>query len=58
MFVVSNSAWANGELKATLREPFGFIAEMAQFASSVKANSSRNLAGHSGWPGDLDSNQN
>ena len=29
-FVVSNSAWANGELKANLREPFGFIAEMAE----------------------------
>jgi hypothetical protein len=57
MFVVSNSAWANGELKATLREPFEFIAEMAQFASSVKADSGRNLADHSGWLGDLDSNQ-
>jgi site-specific DNA recombinase len=30
-FVVSNSTWANGELNANLREPFGFIAEMAKF---------------------------
>ena len=26
-FVVSNSTWANGELNANLREPFGFTAE-------------------------------
>ena len=50
-FVVSNSTWANGELKATLREPFGFIAEMAKFASSVNADSSQTLADHSGWLG-------
>ncbi len=29
-FLVSNSTWANGELNANLREPFGFIAEMAE----------------------------
>jgi hypothetical protein len=32
-FVVSNSTWANGELNANLREPFGLIAEMARFTS-------------------------
>ena len=50
-FVVSNSTWANGELKATLREPFGFIAEMAKFTSSANVAGTRNLADHSGWLG-------
>jgi hypothetical protein len=35
-FVVSNPTWANGELKATLGEPFGFIAEMAQFNTQTR----------------------
>jgi site-specific DNA recombinase len=51
-FVCSNSTWANGELNATLREPFGFIAEMAKFTSQNGGGSSRNLADHSGWLGD------
>ncbi|MEI9899248.1 MAG: recombinase family protein [Hyphomicrobium sp.] len=51
-FVVSNSTWANGELKVTMREPFGFIAEMAKFVTATKAGGSRNLAAHSGWLGD------
>lgn len=50
-FVVSNSTWANGELKAALREPFGFIAEMAKFTGNAGAHQGRNLADHSGWLG-------
>jgi len=38
-FVVSNSTWANGELNANLREPFGFIAEMAVRHECVKGGS-------------------
>ncbi|MFO1100389.1 MAG: recombinase family protein [Xanthobacteraceae bacterium] len=55
-FVVSNSTWANGELNTTLREPFGFIAEMAKFTSRLEVRQGRNLADHSGWLGDEDSN--
>ncbi len=50
-FVVSNSTWANGELKATLREPFGFIAEMAKFTSSGGSTNGANFADRSGWLG-------
>lgn len=50
-FVVSNSAWANGELNATLREPFGFIAEMAKFTSGGGSSNGANFADHSGWLG-------
>ncbi len=55
-FVVSNSTWANGELNTTLREPFGFIAEMAKFTTRPEVKQGRNLADHSGWLGDEDSN--
>jgi hypothetical protein len=39
-FVCSNATWANGELNATLREPFGFIAKMAKFAEAGGPESS------------------
>jgi len=50
-FVVSNSTWANGELNATLREPFGLIAEMAKFTSGCGSSNGANFADHSGWLG-------
>jgi len=50
-FVVSNSTWANGELNANLREPFGFIAEMARFTSGGGSSNGANFADHSGWLG-------
>lgn len=50
-FVVSNSAWANGELKSTLREPFRFIAEMAKFTSGPEARNGKNFADHPDWLG-------
>jgi site-specific DNA recombinase len=50
-FVVSNSTWANGELDASLREPFGFIAEMARFTSGGGSSNGANFADHSGWLG-------
>src|SRR6266478_9893855 len=50
-FVVSNSTWGNGELNANLREPFGFIAEMARFTSGGGSSNGTNFADHSGWLG-------
>ena len=50
-FVVSNSTRANGELGATLREPFGFVAEKAKFTSSAEAAGACNFADHSSWLG-------
>ena len=51
-FVCSNSTWANGELKATLREPFGFIAEMAKFTRDGASENGIRFAERSGWLGD------
>lgn len=51
-FVCSNSAWANGELNATLRQPFGFIAEMAKFTRDGGPDGGVNLQERSGWLGD------
>jgi site-specific DNA recombinase len=50
-FVVSNSTWANGELNADLREPFGFIAEMAKFTSGGSSSNGANFADRAGWLG-------
>jgi site-specific DNA recombinase len=50
-FVVSNSTWADGELKATLREPFGFIARMAKFTSGGGSENGTSFADHSEWLG-------
>jgi site-specific DNA recombinase len=50
-FVVSNSTWANGELNANLREPFGFIAEMAKFTSGGGSSNGANFVDHSDWLG-------
>ena len=50
-FVCSNSTWANGELNATLREPFGFIAEMAKFTRSGGSERGTRFAERSGWLG-------
>ena len=50
-FVVSNSTWADGELKATLREPFGFIAKMAKFTSGGGSENGASFADRSGWLG-------
>lgn len=55
-FVVSNLIWMDGELNATLRETFEFIAEMARYTSSAGGNSGRDFAGHSSWLGWPDSN--
>jgi site-specific DNA recombinase len=48
--VVSNSTWADGE-KATLREPFGFIAKMAKFTSGGGSENGASFADRSGWLG-------
>jgi hypothetical protein len=57
-FVCSNSIWANGELHATLRQPFNLIAEMGVIASRAGAANARNLAERPEWLGRLDSNRN
>jgi site-specific DNA recombinase len=50
-FVVSNSTWANGELKAMFREPFGLIMKMAKFVSDSGSSNGGDFAEHSGWLG-------
>ena len=44
-------AMTNGELDANLREPFGFIAEMARFTSGGGSSNGANFADHSDWLG-------
>lgn len=56
--VVVSYTWENGESQATLREMLRLIAEMAQFASGVRADSGRYLTDHSGWVRNPDANGN
>jgi hypothetical protein len=42
---------AGKSARAVLREPFGFIAEMARFTSGGGSSNGANFADHSGWLG-------
>jgi site-specific DNA recombinase len=55
-FVLSNSSWKDGELRATFRQPFDLIAETAVIAARAGENEARKPTGRSGWLGDKDSN--
>jgi hypothetical protein len=50
-YVCSNSSWANGDLKVTLREPFDLIAEMNVIASRGTMENGRNFADCPDWLG-------
>ena len=53
-FVLSNCSWKGGKLSANFRQPFDII---AQTATATVSADGLNLPEHSGWLGNLDSNQ-
>jgi site-specific DNA recombinase len=56
-FVVSNCSWADGEMTASLRQPFDFLAETTTAAAHAQVDSGPDSARAAIWLGDLDSNQ-
>jgi site-specific DNA recombinase len=56
-FVLSNCTWKDGEVVATLREPFDLLAETTVSATRVPADETAKSAKTEIWLGDLDSNQ-
>jgi hypothetical protein len=55
-FVLSNSTWRDGELKATFRQPFNLIAEMAGSPPDHDGGGGGNLSPRSVWWARQDSN--
>jgi site-specific DNA recombinase len=51
-FVVSNSTWKNGELFATLRQPFDLLAETTAIVAASGSGDRANSPVHPGWLGD------
>ena len=56
-FVVSNCSWRDGELAATLRQPFDILAKTATLAARQAGDGRSKMAKSEIWLGDLDSNQ-
>src|SRR5690606_1913677 len=56
-FVLSNCSWEEGEVVATFRQPFDFLAETTAVAAGSSAGSCGQSAKNEIWLGDLDSNQ-
>ena len=56
-FILSNCTWEDGEVVATFRQPFDFLAETTAIAASHGAGNTANSAKSEIWLGDLDSNQ-
>lgn len=56
-FLVSNCKWADGQLNATLRQPFDMLAETSVAAPHAEALDGAHSAKNGIWLGDLDSNQ-
>ena len=56
-FVLSNCTWEDGEVVATLRQPFDILAETAAAAARLEADETAKSAKNEIWLGDLDSNQ-
>lgn len=53
-FVLSNSTWMNGELKATFRQPFDLIAKFAQSVSVEERGVGQSMSTHPAWLGFLE----
>ncbi len=56
-FVLSNCSWTEGEMTATFRQPFDFLAETNAIAAHQEAGTMANSGKSENWLGDLDSNQ-
>ena len=56
-FVLSNCTWEDGEVVATFRQPFDFLAETAAAAARLEAGNPANMAKSEIWRPRLDSNQ-
>ena len=56
-FVLSNCSWTEGEMTATFRQPFDFLAETNAIAARQEAGTMANSGKSENWLGDLDSNQ-
>ena len=55
-FVLSNCTWKDGELTATLRQPFDLLAQTTAVAARVTASGQARSAKKEIWLGDVDSN--
>ena len=56
-FGLSNCTWEDGEVVATLRQPFDMLAKTATAAARIEAGESAKSSKSEIWLGDLDSNQ-
>lgn len=56
-FVLSNCEWHDGEVTATFRQPFDLLAKTTAIAAKMAAGGTNFSGEHTGWLGDLDSNQ-
>ena len=56
-FILSNCTWEDGNVIATLREPFDLLAKTHRAAACRDAESTANWAKNEIWLGELDSNQ-
>jgi site-specific DNA recombinase len=56
-FVVSNCSWKDGELAATLRQPFDILAKTVTLSARKAGDGRSKTAKSEIWLGDLDSNQ-
>ena len=56
-FVLSNCSWDDGEVVATLRQPFDLLAQTTGIVARREAGDRANSAKSEIWLGDLDSNQ-
>lgn len=56
-FVISNSVWKEGQLNATLRQPFDLILETAVAVAAQGGSKGRNFAENTVWLPGPDSNQ-
>ena len=56
-FVVSNCSWKDGELTASLRQPFDLLAQTTTVAAKQAGKARPKSTKREIWLGDLDSNQ-
>jgi hypothetical protein len=56
-FLLSNCTWENGEVVATLRQPFDMLAETTTAAARIEAGEKARSSKSEIWLGELDSNQ-
>jgi site-specific DNA recombinase len=55
-FLLSNCSWENGQVRATLRQPFDLLADTTAIVARQEAGDGANSAKRENWLGDQDSN--